>query len=133
MTALAQIVSLLAESDFYSAHQKARTSAARLLAAPRRAPAPSVATPAPTFDKKAQEAAELLWETSRRLLEAGQIGSGADLAGLLVNTVWDSRGVSCGETERGESGLLLRTCWVSGWYEGCFRRCVGRGEGQRVG
>lgn len=100
MAALDQVVSLLAAGDFYSAHQKARTTAARLLAGPRRATAaPTTATA--TFDKKAQDAAELLWETARRLLEEGQVGSGADLAIMLVG-VWDARGVACGDQQRGE-------------------------------
>jgi hypothetical protein len=100
--ALAQFNEFLSAGDFYSAHQKARTTATRLVAPPRRGPAP---TPAPDgtlpFDTKAQEAASLLWEGARRLLEQGQTGSGADLAGFLVE-VWKARGVACGPEERGE-------------------------------
>lgn len=88
------ILDLITSSEYYSAHQKARTTATRLLS-PRNGPAPT------DFDKKAQDAASLLWETSRRLLEKGQVGSGADLAGMLVET-WKSRGVECGEEQRGE-------------------------------
>lgn len=83
----------------YAAQQKARTSATRLLAPKRGTPAPAAGVVQP-FDGKAQEAAELLWEASRRLLEMGEVGSGADLANYLVE-VWRSRGVECGQGERG--------------------------------
>lgn len=84
----------------YAAQQKARTSATRLLAGKRGAPAPAVGEILP-FDGKAQEAGVLLWEASRRLLEMGEVGSGADLANYLVE-VWKSRGVECGKEESGK-------------------------------
>ncbi|KAK4703344.1 golgi to ER traffic protein 4, partial [Phenoliferia sp. Uapishka_3] len=124
MSALSQIVTLLDAENYYSAHQKARTSATRLLAAPRRAPAPSVDTPTPTYDKKAQEAAELLWETSRRLLEKGQVGSGADLAMMLVNAVWDARGVSCGDAERGQIKQIIALIGPTGAWRKSFTDAV---------
>ena len=92
--ALAAVLSLLDAEDYYSAHQKARTTATRLLSS-RTGPTTT------TFDKKATEAANLLWEAGRRLLEKGQVGSGVDLATYLVE-VWKARGVECGEEQRGE-------------------------------
>jgi hypothetical protein len=107
---LASIQSLTESGEYYAAHQvsrrrgsiqtrpdvpwqKYRTSAARLLKAP-----PS--TEKLPFDSKAQEAAELLWEGARSLLEKGQLGSGTDL-GLYLIDVWNTRGVVCGNDERG--------------------------------
>ncbi|KAM0755335.1 cytoplasmic protein [Meredithblackwellia eburnea MCA 4105] len=119
-SALSQIDALLLSSDYYSAHQKARTTAARLLAAPRRGPA---STAPQTFDKKAQEAAELLWESARRLLEKGQVGSGADLAGLLVG-VWESREVECGDKERGQVQQLIALIGPTGAWRKQFTDAV---------
>lgn len=92
---LTTITDLLKQQEFYSAHQKARTAATRLLTT-RSGPAST------TFDAKAQDAAYLLWEGSHRLLEQGQVGSGVDLAKYLVD-IWSSRGVACGDEERSES------------------------------
>lgn len=92
--ALSSILAQVSSGDFYSAHQKARTTSARLL---------SKSSSPTALDAKAVEAATLLWEVSKALLEKGQVGSGVDLAGLLVG-VWKARGVECGERERGECG-----------------------------
>lgn len=94
-----QVLDFLAEGDFYSAHQKARTTATRLLAPPRRN-APPAGTALP-YDAKAREAADLLWDAARKLLEKGQAGSGVDLATMLTQDVWTARGVACGKDERG--------------------------------
>ncbi|GAA5886408.1 hypothetical protein JCM3774_000293, partial [Rhodotorula dairenensis] len=94
-----QVLDFLASGDYYSAHQKARTTATRLLAPPRRA-APQPAGTVPPYDAKAQEAAELLWDAARKLLEKGQAGSAVDLATMLVQDVWTARGVACGKDER---------------------------------
>ncbi|GAA5824895.1 hypothetical protein JCM10212_001635 [Sporobolomyces blumeae] len=94
-----QVLDFLTAGDYYSAHQKARTTATRLLAPPRRGPAPSPNAVLP-YDKKAQEAAEVLWDSSRRLLEQGQTGSGVDLGVMLVEDVWTARQVGCGKEER---------------------------------
>lgn len=100
--ALAQFEQFLASGDYYSAHQKARTATTRLLAPPRRGPAPTPSKDGTlAFDSKAQEAAELLWEGSRKLLEKGQIGSGVDLGQLLLD-VWKTRGVKCDDDTRGK-------------------------------
>lgn len=100
--ALTQFVQFLEAGDAYSAHQKVRTTATRLLAPPRRGPAPTpTADGYLPFDSKAQEASELLWEGARRLLEQGQTGSGVDLAQYLVET-WRTRGVKCDDATRCE-------------------------------
>lgn len=121
-SALTQLHESIAAGDHYSAHQKARTTATRLLAPPRRGPAPTPdANGFLPFDTKAQEAATLLYEGAVALLEKGQTGSGVDLAGYLCD-VWKARGVACGAEERGEffvqrgmvSESLRDSCWPSG-------------------
>jgi len=97
-----QVLDFLTAGDYYSAHQKARTTATRLLAPPRRGgPSPGSTATLP-YDKKAQEAGQGLWDASRRLLEKGQVGSGVDLAVMLIEDVWKAREVGCGKEERGE-------------------------------
>ena len=74
----------------------------KLLAPPRRGgPSPGSTATLP-YDKKAQEAGQGLWDASRRLLEKGQVGSGVDLAVMLIEDVWRAREVGCGKEERGE-------------------------------
>ncbi|GJN92702.1 hypothetical protein Rhopal_005737-T1 [Rhodotorula paludigena] len=103
--ALQQVLEHLDSGDFYSAHQKARTTATRLLAPPRRNPPPAGSVL--PYDKKAQEAAELLWDAARRLLEKGQVGSGVDLGVMLVDDVWAAREVGCGKDERAKVIQLI--------------------------
>ncbi|GAA6030276.1 hypothetical protein JCM8097_009023 [Rhodosporidiobolus ruineniae] len=112
MSAQEQIQSFLAQGDFYSAHQKARTTATRLLAPPRRNPPPA-GTQLP-YDAKAQEAASVLWDAARKLLEQGQQGSGVDLAVMLVEDVWTARAVGCGKEERGKIIQLIALTGPSG-------------------
>ncbi|SCZ88724.1 BZ3501_MvSof-1269-A2-R1_Chr10-2g02646 [Microbotryum saponariae] len=110
---LQQFLDLLDAGDYYGAHQKARTSATRLLAPPRRTatPAPpssknaSSAEPLP-FDSKAQQASELLWQASRKLMEQAQIGSGVDLAIYLLD-IYKTRNVGCGPEERAKMLQLI--------------------------
>ncbi|GAA5898332.1 hypothetical protein JCM6882_000130 [Rhodosporidiobolus microsporus] len=112
MASQQQIDDFLTAGDFYSAHQKARTSATRLLAPPRRNPPPA-GTQLP-YDKKAQEAAQLLFESARKLLEQGQQGSGVDLGVMLAEEVWTARGVGCGKEERGKVIQLIALTGPSG-------------------
>lgn len=98
MSTLSTVLSLLDSGDFYSAHQKVRTSVTRLLSS-RSGPKSTI------FDKKAQEASELLWQSSKKLLELNQIGSGSDLANFLIE-LYKSRSVECGEEQRGKFLLL---------------------------
>ncbi|BGP41695.1 hypothetical protein JCM10449v2_005686 [Rhodotorula kratochvilovae] len=104
-SALQQVLEHLDSGDYYSAHQKARTTATRLLAPPRRNPPPK-GTVLP-YDQKAQDAAHLLWDAARRLLEKGQVGSGVDLGVMLVDDVWLAREVGCGKDERGKIIQLI--------------------------
>ncbi|GAA5981882.1 hypothetical protein JCM11641_001930 [Rhodosporidiobolus odoratus] len=97
-SAISQISTFLSSGDFYSAHQKARTTATRLLA-PSRRNLPPPGTPL-EYDTKAKEAAEVLWDSARKLLEQGQVGSGVDLGVMLVEEVWTARGVGCEKEER---------------------------------
>ncbi|GAA5957734.1 hypothetical protein JCM8115_006233 [Rhodotorula mucilaginosa] len=104
-----QVLDFLTSGDYYSAHQKARTTATRLLAPPRRnaaAAAPPAGDALP-YDAKAQQAAELLWDAARKLLEKGQAGSAVDLATMLVHDVWTARGVACGKQERAKIIQLI--------------------------
>ncbi|GAA5838858.1 hypothetical protein JCM9279_003882 [Rhodotorula babjevae] len=104
-SALQQVQEHLDSGDYYSAHQKARTTAVRLLAPPRRNPPPA-GTVLP-YDQKAQDAASLLWDAARRLLEQGQVGSGVDLGVMLVDDVWLARQVGCGKDERAKIIQLI--------------------------
>lgn len=95
------IQGLLDLSDFYGAHQKLRTAATRLLSS-RTGPVSTA------FDGKAQDAALLLGEGARLLLEKGQVGSGTDLAVYLIE-VWSARGVACGDEQRSRSRPAVTT------------------------
>lgn len=102
-----QVLDFLTSGDYYSAHQKARTTATRLLAPPRRTAAAPPAGDALPYDAKAQQAADLLWDAARKLLEKGQAGSAVDLATMLVHDVWTARGVACGKEERAKVIQLI--------------------------
>lgn len=99
MATFASVLSFIESGDYYSAQQKARTSAVRLLAK----------SPGIEFDKKAQEACDLLAQTSRTLLEKGQLGSGTDLGVLLCDT-WTKKERACGDSERATVKQLLALC-----------------------
>ncbi|GAA5892986.1 hypothetical protein JCM5296_003398 [Sporobolomyces johnsonii] len=107
-----QILDFLSNGDYYSAHQKARTTATRLLAPPRRGPPPAGSVL--PYDTKAQEAAEVLWDAARKLLEKGQQGSGVDLGVMLVEDVWKAREVGCGKDERDKVIQLIALTGPSG-------------------
>jgi hypothetical protein len=77
------------ESSAYAAHQKTRTTAARLVAGGHHA-----------------EAAEVLFELAKALLKKEEWGSGVDL-GLELVKVWDGAEVECDETTRGAC-LIVR-------------------------
>ena len=85
------IAKLVESGEFYSAHLKTRSTVARLV------------KQHPTeFDVKAQEAAQLLFQTAQALLEKAQTGSGTDLSLYLID-VWSTHGVVCSESERSAS------------------------------
>ncbi|KZT19649.1 hypothetical protein NEOLEDRAFT_1077422, partial [Neolentinus lepideus HHB14362 ss-1] len=68
----------------YEAHQKARTFASRY-------------TKASQYDI----AVEVLFQSARELLKAGQQGSRTDLAGFLLD-VYETKGETVNEESRGE-------------------------------
>ncbi|KAK4051769.1 hypothetical protein OIO90_004593 [Microbotryomycetes sp. JL221] len=112
--ALEQFEHFLSARNYYDASQKIKGVATRLLAPPRRGPQPQPnADGFLEFDKKAQDAAELLWTGARRLLEQGQVGSGVDLADMLIEC-WKSRGVKCTQDERAKVIQLIALTGPSG-------------------
>lgn len=76
--------------DAYSAHQKARTTAARLVHA-----------------EKYTEAIEILWTTAKELLKLGEAGSGCDL-GVYMVQVYIQADVEVTSESRGESPQITR-------------------------
>lgn len=103
--AFASIQSLIESKEYYSAHQKARTTVARLLSK-RSAAAAAAAPPSLEDDPKAQDACELLYKTARSLLENEQQGSGTDIATYLLET-WKMYDVPCDKQHRGTSAPFL--------------------------
>lgn len=103
---------LIKNGELYGAHQKYRTSAARLL----KSPAPSAFGTGKLssqaghekleYDEAAQQAAELLYEGARALLERGELGSGTDLTLYLLDT-WASRAVPCTDENRNKIQTLV--------------------------
>jgi hypothetical protein len=87
VTSAAEILPALlrqVESSAYAAHQKTRTTAARLVASDH-----------------VDDAGQVLFEVSKALLKKEEWGSGVDLGSELIK-VWDGAGVVCDETTRGE-------------------------------
>ncbi|KAH8919647.1 hypothetical protein BT69DRAFT_1313233 [Atractiella rhizophila] len=93
---LTSLNTLLSSREYYSAHQKLRTTAARLLKS----------STANEYDDKAKEAVELLFEGAKKLLEHGERGSGADCAEYVVE-VWTGKGVVMGKEERAKVFHLI--------------------------
>lgn len=79
--ALSNILPLITSEspDYYSAHQKARTSASRLVKPPASKPANYGA------------AVEVLFESAKELLKRGQLGSGVDLGSYMIEVLELSR------------------------------------------
>ena len=96
--ALNAILPLIAQGQPYEAHQKARTFASR-------------------YQKSRQfdTAIDVLFQSSRELLKAGQIGSGTDLASFLIE-VYESKGEVVNDESRG----------VSLWFYALLRRLTPR-------
>jgi hypothetical protein len=81
--ALNAILPQIADGKAYEAHQKARTFATR-------------------YQKAGQYdvAIDVLFQSARELLKAGQPGSGSDLAGFLLE-VYDAKGETVSDESRG--------------------------------
>lgn len=82
--ALNAILPLIQSGQPYEAHQKARTFASR-------------------YQKSGQydTAIDVLFQSARELLKAGQQGSGTDLAGFLLD-VYDTKGEDVNDESRGK-------------------------------
>jgi hypothetical protein len=87
--ALSAILPLIASSQAYEAHQKARTFASRYVKA-----------------RQYDTAIEVLFQSARELLKAGQTGSGVDLTVFLLD-VYESKEERVTEDSRGESSLRV--------------------------
>lgn len=109
------LANLLKGGELYAAHQKYRTTAARLL----KTPAPSSfgtgkshasssggAAGVLPYDEAAQQAAELLFDGARALLEKGELGGGTDLSLYLLD-VWSQRAVRCDDATRSKVQTLV--------------------------
>ncbi|OAV91114.1 hypothetical protein PTTG_07891 [Puccinia triticina 1-1 BBBD Race 1] len=97
---LKSIQSLVDQQEWYAAHQKYRTSAARLLKSNDQA--------------STQDAILLLFEGSRLLLERGQTGSGTDLGLMLIRDVMVAKNVPVGVEERNKLLTLIALTGSSG-------------------
>jgi hypothetical protein len=82
--ALAAILPLIASGQAYEAHQKARTFASRYVKSE-------------SYD----QAIEVLFQSARELLKAGQQGSGTDLGSFLVD-VYIAKEQKVDEDSRGD-------------------------------
>ena len=81
--ALAAILPQIESGQAYEAHQKARTFASRF-----------------TKSKQYDAAIDVLFQSARELLKAGQTGSGTDLAAFLLD-VYDEKGEEVTDESRG--------------------------------
>lgn len=82
--ALEAILPLIASGQPYEAHQKARTFASRY-----------------NKSKQYDTAIDVLFQSARELLKAGQQGSGTDLAAFLLD-VYESKGETVNDESRGQ-------------------------------
>jgi len=81
------------QSAPYEAHQKARTFASRYVKSSQ-------------YDT----AIDVLFQSARELLKVGQLGSGVDLAGFMLD-VYDTKGEKVTDESRGARPAILR--WVA--------------------
>lgn len=82
--ALSAILPQIAAGRSYEAHQKARTFASRYIKA-----------------EQYDVAIEVLYESAREMLKAGQAGSGIDLAGMLLD-VYEKADIKVDDVSKGE-------------------------------
>ncbi|KAG6337114.1 hypothetical protein ID866_1988 [Astraeus odoratus] len=105
--ALNAILPLISSGQPYEAHQKARTFASR-------------------YSKSGQydTAIDVLFQSARELLKAGQQGSGTDLAAFLVD-VYESKGQSVDDDSRGRLTQLIALTGSSGtWRKTTIERAI---------
>ncbi|KAG8948376.1 hypothetical protein FRC03_000731 [Tulasnella sp. 419] len=106
-TALNTIIPLVQIGDAYSAHQKARTFAARYLKA-----------------KNYAVAVQVLFESAKELLKAGQQGSGTDLGGYLVDA-YEASGEKITEESRGRLTQLIALTGAEGaWRSALITKVI---------
>ncbi|KAL7416626.1 hypothetical protein BDY24DRAFT_438463 [Mrakia frigida] len=86
----------LVESNAYSAHQKTRTTSARLIS-----------------HGHPEEAILVLFEVSKALLKKGETGSGVDLAVLML-AAYDGKAEKVTDVSRGRCTNLIALCPASG-------------------
>ncbi|KAH8118144.1 hypothetical protein DFH11DRAFT_1504154 [Phellopilus nigrolimitatus] len=105
--ALAAILPQIASGHAYEAHQKARTFASR-------------------YVKSAQytTAIDVLFQSARELLKAGQPGSGTDLASFLID-VYESKGEEVTDESRGRlTQLIALTGSAGAWRKTLIDKSV---------
>ncbi|KAL5525867.1 hypothetical protein ACEPAG_7204 [Sanghuangporus baumii] len=96
--ALSAILPQIAEGHAYEAHQKARTFASRYLKSSR-------------YDT----AIDVLFQSARALLTAGQPGSGTDLASFLID-VYEAKGEAVSNESRGRLTQLIALTGSAGTW-----------------
>ncbi|KAH7104223.1 hypothetical protein BKA62DRAFT_693917 [Auriculariales sp. MPI-PUGE-AT-0066] len=105
--ALAAILPQIEAGFAYEAHQKARTFASRYVKANQRA-----------------VAAEVLFESARALLKAGQQGSGTDLTVFLIE-VWEGADLGVNDDTRGKLTQLIALVGPGGsWRKTILDRSI---------
>ncbi|KAH8100794.1 hypothetical protein BXZ70DRAFT_128082 [Cristinia sonorae] len=105
--ALNAILPLIASGQPYEAHQKARTFAARYVKSSQ-------------FDT----AIDVLFQSARELLKAGQQGSGTDLTAFLLD-VYESKGETVNDESRGRLTQLIALTGPSGaWRKTSVDKCI---------
>ncbi|CCM04317.1 uncharacterized protein FIBRA_06488 [Fibroporia radiculosa] len=106
--ALDAVLPLIASGQAYEAHQKARTFASRYAKA-----------------QQYDTAIDVLFQSARELLKAGQQGSGIDLASFMLD-VYDSKGEEVNEESRGRVTQLIALTGSSGaWRKTIIDKAVG--------
>ncbi|KAI0050506.1 cytoplasmic protein [Auriscalpium vulgare] len=106
--ALAAILPLIASGQAYEAHQKARTFASRYVKS-----------------EQYDTAVEVLFQSARELLKAGQIGSGADLSSFLLD-VYERKGEPVGPESRGRLTQLIVLIGANGsWRKTLIDKSIG--------
>ncbi|CDO74942.1 hypothetical protein BN946_scf184945.g14 [Trametes cinnabarina] len=108
--ALEAILPLIASGQPYEAHQKARTFAARY-----------------NKSKQYDTAIDVLFQSARELLKAGQQGSGTDLTSFLLD-VYEAKGETVNDESRGRLTQLIALTGPSGsWRKTIIDKAIAVG------